>query len=180
MAQRYLAAPRSLPSVRRASVAATVSVLAISSIALIAGCGGGDGEELTREELIAQGDEICKQGRQQFVELQKDPPQSAAESAELTRQLIEITEEEIDDLRDLNAPAESQQALEEYLEAREAGLEILETGLQAAEDEDATAYAEAQAQIARSQVDRARLAERVGFKECSRPLSDADQSASGA
>jgi hypothetical protein len=166
--------------VPRPSIPAAGVVVAVWSIAVLAGC-GGDGDELTEEEFLTQGDEICKEGRQQFAELQKDPPQSAAESAELTRQLIEITEAEIDDLRDLNAPAESQEALDRYLEAREAGLEILERGLQAAEDEDATAYAEAQAQIARSQVDRARLAERVGFEECSRPLSgDEGQSGSGA
>jgi hypothetical protein len=179
MIQRYTAAPRSLPSVRRPRLPAPLTV-ALFSIALLAGCGGGDGEELTEEEFLTQGDEICKEGRAQFAELQRDPPQSAAESAELTRQLIEITEAEIDDLRDLNAPAESQEALDDYLAAREAGLEILEKGLQAAEDEDATAYAEAQAQIARSQVDRARLAERVGFSECSQPLGDGDQSGSGA
>jgi hypothetical protein len=152
---------------RRRGVAAVTIVLA----AALAGCGGGDEDELTREELVAQGDEICKQGRQQFAELQRDPPQSAAESAELTRQLIEITEAEIDDLNDLDAPEESQDALADYLEAREQGLEILRRGLEAAEDEDAEAYAEAQAEIARSQLDRARLAERVGFDECSRPLS---------
>jgi hypothetical protein len=164
--------PRLLPP---GAVAVTAA-----SIALLAGCGGGDGEELTEEEFLTQGDEICKEGRAQFAELQKDPPQSAAESAELTRQLIEITEAEIEDLRDLNAPGDSQEALDEYLASREAGLEILERGLQAAEDEDATAYAEAQAQIARSQVDRARLAERVGFSECSQPLAGGDQSNSGA
>jgi hypothetical protein len=146
-------------------------VAAISSIALLAGCGGGDGDELTQEEFVAQGDEICREGRQQFAELQRDPPQSAAESAELTRQLIEITEEEIEGLRGLDGPPESQERLADYLEAREAGLEILRDGLEAAESEDAEAYAEAQARIARSQVDRARLAERVGFTECSRPLS---------
>jgi hypothetical protein len=159
-------------------VLAAVSVLAISSIALVAGCGGDDeGEELSMEELISQGDAICKEGREQFAELQRDPPQSAAESAELTRQLIEITEGEIDALLDLNPPEESQAALDDYIAAREEGLEILNRGLEAAENEDATAYAEAQAQIARSQVDRARFAEQVGFKECSRPLSgDSDES----
>ena len=138
----------------------------------LAGCGPfGDDEELSKAEFIAQGDEICKRGREQYLELQKDPPQSAAEAAELTRSLIEITENEIDDLRGLNAPLDSEDALEDYLDSREAGLRVLEQGLAAAEDEDSGAYAEAQAQIARQQVDRARLAEKVGFRECSRPLT---------
>ena len=138
----------------------------------LAGCGPfGDDEELSKAEFIAQGDEICKRGREQYLELQKDPPQSAAEAAELTRSLIEITENEIDDLRGLNAPLDSEDALEDYLDSRVAGLRVLEQGLAAAEDEDSDAYAEAQAQIARQQVDRVRLADRVGFSECSRPLT---------
>jgi hypothetical protein len=146
-------------------------------VALLAGCGPGCGpfggdDELTKEELIAQGDEICKQGREQYQELQQNPPKTASEAAELTRRLIEITEGEIAELRDLNAPPESQEALDDYLAAREAGLEVLRDGLAAAEDQDAQAYAEAQAKIAEGQVHRSRLAEQVGFTECSRPLTD--------
>jgi hypothetical protein len=136
-------------------------------------CGplGGD-EELTDEQYKAEGNAICERGREQYVELQKDPPQSAAAAAELTRNLIEITEDEIEDLRDLDAPLDREDALDDYLESRQAGVRILEEGLTAAEDEDAQAYAEAQAQIARGQVDRARLAEQAGLTECSRPLTD--------
>jgi hypothetical protein len=155
----------------RRAAAATLVALVLGAAAL-GGCGpfGGE-EELSRAEFISQGDQICERGRERYLELQKDPPQSAAEAAELTRSLIEITQDEIDALRDLDAPPDSEDALEDYLDSREAGLEVLEKGLAAAEDEDSEAYAEAQAQIARQQVDRARLAEKVGFSECSRPLS---------
>ena len=139
---------------------------------MLGGCGPlGDDPELTKDQYVSEGNAICKQGREKYLELQKDPPQSAAEAADLTKSLIEITEEEIDDLRDLNAPADLEPALEDYLDSREAGLRVLEKGLAAAEDEDAEAYAEAQAQIARGQVDRARLAEKAGLDECSKPLT---------
>src|SRR5215211_8545632 len=92
-----------------------VLVVAVSLIADLGPFGGGD--ELTKDELIAQGDAICKSGRQEYLDLQQDPPKSASEAAELTRRLIEITEGEISDLRDLNAPDESQDALEDYLAA---------------------------------------------------------------
>ena len=157
---------------RSLSRAAAALLIALASLGAVAGCGpfGGD-EELSEAQFVAEGDAICKRGREQYAELQKDPPQSAAEAAELTRKLIEITEDEIEDLRDLNAPIDSEDALEDYLDSREAGLRVLQQGLAAAEDEDAEAYAEAQAQIARGQVDRARLAEKVGFTECSQPLT---------
>lgn len=150
-----------------------LTALALAGCVLTAGCGpfGGGGGELTKEELIAQGDEICQRGRDQYLELQKNPPQTAQASAALTSKLIEITEAEIADLRDLDAPAASEDALNAYLEAREAGVDVLREGLAAAQDQDSQAYAEAQAKIAEGQVHRARLAEEVGFTECSRPLS---------
>jgi hypothetical protein len=155
----------------RLALLPAAATLALAAAGLAA-CGPfGDGEELSKSEFIKRGDQICREGREKYLELQKDPPQSSAEAADLTRSLIEITRNEIDELRDLDAPVESEDALEVYLESREAGLRVLEQGLEAAESEDAAAYAEAQAQIARQQVDRARLAEKVGFSECSQPLS---------
>jgi hypothetical protein len=152
----------------------TLRTVALLGCALLTGCGpfGGGGGELTKAELIAQGNEICKRGRDQYLELQQNPPQSAAATAELTHKLIEITQAEIADLRDLDAPADSEDALNAYLDAREAGVEVLKEGVAAAEAQDAQAYAEAQAKIAEGQVHRARLAEEVGFTECSRPLSE--------
>jgi hypothetical protein len=158
--------PRSIRDVALAVAGALLAGLGIAA------CGPfGDGEELSKAEFIARGDEICKEGRAKYLELQKEPPQSAAEAAELTRSLIEITEDEIDELRDLNAPPGSEDALEDYLDSRQAGLDVLEDGLAAAEDENAGKYAEAQGRVAREQVDRARLAEKVGFSECSQPLT---------
>lgn len=143
------------------------------ALLVAAGCGPfGDDDELTEDEFIAEGNAICKQGREQYLELQKDPPKSASEAAELTRSLIEITQGEVDDLRALNAPVDSEDALDDYLASREAGLEVLREGLAAAEKQDAQGYAEAQAKIARGQVDRSRLADEVGFSECSRPLTE--------
>ena len=165
--------PRSRRPLWFALVSLSVVAVAVAAGA-IAGIGpfdGEEGEELTADEVATRGDEICTEGREQFAELQRDPPQSADEAAELTRQLVEITEEEMEGLRAMNVPDGVQGALDRYLEAREQGLAILRDGLEAAEEEDAEAYADAQAEIADSQVERARLAKEVGFTECSRPLT---------
>jgi hypothetical protein len=69
----------------------------------------------------------------------------------------------------LNGPEEVRPALERYLKARQDGVAILEQGLKAAESNDAQAYAAAQAKMAAGQVDRLKLAQAVGFTECSRP-----------
>ncbi|HYU59828.1 MAG TPA: hypothetical protein VEK39_03645 [Solirubrobacterales bacterium] len=155
----------------------TLAIVAVVVVAALSGCGpfGGGDEQLTKDELIAEGDEICKRGREQYLDLQQSPPKSSSEAAALTRQLIEITEGEISDLQELNAPPESQDALDDYLASREAGLKVLHEGLEAAEHDDAQAYAEAQAKIAEGQVQRTRLADLVGFTECSRPLTESTE-----
>jgi hypothetical protein len=135
----------------------------------LAGCGGGDGT-LTKAELVSKGDAICKSAHDQFAQLQKSPPSTAAEAAALTGKLISISENELNQLRDLNVSADVKPALDRYLAAREQGIAVLKKGLAAAQNGNARAYAAAQATIAKSQVKRLRLAQAVGFRECSRPI----------
>jgi hypothetical protein len=142
---------------------------AAAVLAALAGCGSsGDGGTLSEGEFLAQGDAICKRAHDQFAELQQHPPSSADAAATLTQKLIEISESELGQIRDLNAPQEVQPALDRYLTAREDGIAILKQGLKAARNENAGAYARAQAQVAKGQVRRLKLAQAVGFKECSR------------
>jgi hypothetical protein len=141
------------------------------TVGLLAGCGGGGGGTLSKSEFIARGDAICKQAHDQYAQLQKNPPATAPEAAALTQKLIGISQSELSQLQDLNAPSEVQPALDRYLKAREQGIALLKKGLQAAENKDANGYAAAQAQIAKGQVNRLKLAQAVGFKECSRPAA---------
>jgi hypothetical protein len=70
-------------------------------------------------------------------------------------------------------PEGSAAAFDRYLEAREEAIGFLEDGLAAAQREDAAAYAQAQADVADGQVERAQLAQQVELGECSRPLAGA-------
>jgi hypothetical protein len=160
-----------MPPAARPSILAAATLLV--ALALLSGCGGG-GEEatsgpLTKAELIAEGDRICKQAREDFVNAAPPPPSSAEEAAALQRALIDESEEEVSRIRALDAPAELEPALERYLKAREQGIELLKRGLAAAEDGDARAYTAAQRQVASGQLNRLDLAQQVGFDECSRP-----------
>ncbi|HKH14778.1 MAG TPA: hypothetical protein VKA47_09000 [Solirubrobacterales bacterium] len=158
--------------------------LATLLIALLAGCGGGGtssttstgGEELSKSELIAKGDAICKDAHDRFAELQGSPPTTPEESATFTQGLIDITESEISQLRALNAPASVKPALDNYLKALDKNVAVLKQGLAAAQNSDATAYAKAQAKAVKDQVERLQLAQAVGFKECSRPAGTAPSS----
>jgi hypothetical protein len=153
----------------------------------IAGCGGGGsspsttstGEPLTKQDLIAKGDAICRQALAQFQQLQQNPPTTAEGAATLTQKLIDISETELNGLRDLAPPASLQSNLDAYLKALETNIAILKRGLKAAQQNDAAGYAKAQAQTVSAQVKRLQLARAVGFQECSRPAGTASGSSGG-
>ncbi len=147
----------------------------------VGACGGGGGSssttstaaELTKSELVAQGDAICKDAHDRFAELQGSLPTTAEETATFTKKLIDITESEVTQLRALNPPASVKPALDSYLKSLDKNVDVLKQGLKAAQQSDATAYARAQAQAVKGQVKRLQYAQAVGFKECSRPAGTA-------
>jgi hypothetical protein len=79
----------------------------------------------------------------------------------------------VSQLRALEAPSEVKPALDRYLQAMDKNVDVLKQGLKAAQQSDATAYAQAQAKVAQDQVKRLQFAQAVGFAECSRPAGTA-------
>jgi hypothetical protein len=131
-------------------------------------------EELDRQSFLARGDEICPLAHEEFAELQREPPRTASEAADLTANLVEISEQELEEIRGLGVPQELEEQLERYLAAREEGIELLREAQEAAEEDDPEAYADAQAELREGQLERTELARAVGFSECSRPLTAED------
>jgi hypothetical protein len=128
-------------------------------------------DELTVDEFISQGDEICSEAHDEFLDLQKSAPRTPSDAAELTGALIDVAEEERDAISDLREPDSLGDQVDRYLEARDRGIDVLREGLDAAEDADAGAYEARQAELASSQVDpRFEIAGEIGFKVCSKPL----------
>ena len=144
---------------------------ALFLVGAMLGLGPFKEEELLESELLVRGDEICRAAHEAFLDLQVDPPQTPNEAAALTRNLVGISEDELDRLDELEPPPALESALERYLEAREEGIELLRDGLEAAEARDPGAYDRAQAELEESQPERRRLARAVGFAVCSRPLA---------
>src|SRR3954469_11299697 len=102
--------PMLATSARRLTSAASIATLIAVGLGA---CGGGGGSsttsvaaELTKSQLIAQGDAICKDARDRFAELQASPPTTREETATFTQRLLDITESEVSRLRALNAPPE--------------------------------------------------------------------------
>jgi hypothetical protein len=158
-----------------------VTAIAALIAAGLGACGGGGGSSttaetsaaLTKSQLIAQGDAICKDARNRFAQLQGSPPTTPEETATFTQELIDITESEVSQLRALSPPPDVKPALDRYLQAMDENVDILKQGLRAAQRSDATAYAQAQAKAVQGQVKRLQYAQAVGFEECSRPAGTA-------
>lgn len=146
------------------------------AMAVAAGC-GSEPDDVTAEELAARGDEICREGRERFAEVQSKPPANAAEATDLTEQLIEVSEDVLNDLRDLRPPPELEAAYNRYLEARGRALEFFRRGRDAASAQDAQAYLAAQQGVAKSASKRQQLAEAIGFEICSNPDPGAEATA---
>jgi len=139
---------------------------ALAAAALLAGC-GDDAEQVSAEELVGRGDELCGEGRQRFEEIQGEPPANAGEALEQSEELVEVASDELSELRRLRPPEELRERYDDYLEARGRALELLEQGRDAASDRDAAGYSEAQTRLAADEGERAKLARAVGFRVCS-------------
>ena len=77
-------------------------------------------------------------------------------------------EDELAELESLQALEEREQAFDDYLAARREAIDLLEEGRDAAEENDPEGYADAQAEVAAGQVERAELAREAGLSDCSR------------
>ena len=154
----------------RSALAAAVAVLlaAIAVLAIVLDFGPFADDP---QGFAETGDEICAAAHERFERLQREPPRTPADAAALTRQLAEIAEQELDEIKGLEAPDDVADDLARYLRARERGIDLLRRGAAAAEDGATGAYDELQAELARTQPARQRLAREVGFRQCSRPLT---------
>lgn len=167
--------PESNRSNRAALLALALAALAgLTAAALIFDLGPFADDDPPSGDYLASGDEICAEAQREFVDAQRTPPRTPADAAELTSDLADVAEQEIAELRELTVPAQLRTNAERYLAAREEGVALLREGVKAAEDEDPEAYEDLQAQLERTQPARHRLARKVGFTECSRPLTPPD------
>jgi pyruvate/2-oxoglutarate dehydrogenase complex dihydrolipoamide acyltransferase (E2) component len=141
-------------------------LLAGAAVAAAIGCGGGS-DEVSAEELVQQGDEICREVADGFAEIQAQPPANAREGAEQADGLLGVAEDGQERLREMDPPEELSDPYDRYLEARDEVSDLLEQGKQAAEDQDGAAYGEAQEKAVSAAPERRRLARELGFQVCS-------------
>lgn len=148
------------------SLAVIPLVVFAGAVAVFAGCGGGS-EEVSAEQLVQKGDDVCRGVQERFAEIQTQPPASASEGAEQAGELLGVADDAQTELRDIDPPEELRDRYDGYLDARDEVSDALERGKQAAEDQDGAAYGQAQEEAGAGAPERQRLARGLGFKVCS-------------
>jgi hypothetical protein len=168
------------PAVAVLGALAVLAVIVALAALLDIGPFGNDGgsSPLSKAQFVAKGDELCKKAHDQFVELQQAPPKTSSEAAALQQKLIDISENEVIQIRTLGAPSDLEPALDRYLRARERGIKVLKEGLTAAQNNDPVAYEKSKRKSFQGQGERTRLAHGVGFTVCSSAFSGAGGSGS--
>jgi hypothetical protein len=89
-------------------------MLLIAAAVSLAGCGG---HTITKDDVIAQGDQICETAASSVRALSPPAGQSLGELARYYRQVTPIVEAEVTKLRALPRPARDRALLLEYLSA---------------------------------------------------------------
>ena len=163
-------APRTNRTGLAAGIIGVVVLLAVLAVVLDLGPFADD--ELSAAEFLSQGDEICKQAHDEFLDIQGSSPRTSDDAVAQVNALIEVAVKERDGILELDGPADLAEDVDGYIAEREKGIEILKDGLAAARDDDPAAYEEAQAQLASQQSERQDTAQKLGFNECSEPLVD--------
>jgi hypothetical protein len=126
--------------------------------------GAAGGEPLSKQQFIAQADEICKQGDKQidqearefFGELEQEPEAPELEQF-ATEVVVPNIQQQIDDLRSLSPPEGDEDEVSAILDAAQEGLDELEADPSSIDEgpDAGGAFAEAN-----------RLAQDYGLKEC--------------
>jgi hypothetical protein len=165
------------PRTNRTGLAAGIlgGVVLLVLLAILLDLGPFADDELSAAEFLAQGDEICKQAHDEFLDIQGSTPRTAADAEAQVEALIEVASEERDRILDLGAPDSLAGDVDAYVANREKGIKTLQVGLAAARDDDPIGYEESQAELASQQIKRQEVAQKLGFNECSEPLVDEDE-----
>lgn len=130
----------------------------------LAGCGGAADERLTREEWIASADAICADANRELNALAE--PTTPAELAERTSEAVEISERQLDRLRDLRPPEEAEDDYATMLDLTQEQIEAARGIVEAAESRDAAAVEELLGDVQALGGEVGVLAAEYGFEEC--------------
>jgi hypothetical protein len=135
-------------------------LLALVAALALAGCGE---DEPSKDEVIEQADEICKDAEEDIEEIQDVP---ADELGQAFEEGGERAQEAVDDLKAIEVPDEDKDIWDDFIEESEKQPEYFEDAQQAFEDGDNARVDEIAAESREAEEEAAELAEDYGMDKC--------------
>ena len=127
---------------------------------LVAGCGGG----LSKDELVAKGDAICKRVNTRMA---KEPdPKSATDLERLAKRTVAISDPAIKDMEKLEPPSELESDFENFLASLKRQRNLTEKIGEAAAEGDTAKVQQIGADAQSAQEEYRRITGKIGFKQC--------------
>ena len=127
---------------------------------LVAGCGGG----LSKDELVAKGDAICKRVNTRMA---KEPdPKTAADLERLAKRTVAISDPAIKDMEKLKPPSDLESDFENFLASLKRQRNLTEKIGEAAAAGDTAKVQKIGADAQDAQEEYRRLTGKIGFKQC--------------
>jgi len=136
----------------------------VLGIAVLAGCGGGDGKALTKQEYARKADAICAEGKKQTGALPQ--PTNLADLASSADKTIDILDNALDDLRKLEPPASEQKLVAQWLSETERLKDDLAEIRDRAKENDRAAVFEIARKAEQRNARVNELGTTLGMKEC--------------
>jgi hypothetical protein len=141
--------------------------LLVGGALLTAGCGGGDGDgdRLSRDELIAEADAICAKYQEQLDALAT--PESLEDIERLAEEGKPIVEEGVNELKALEPPEDLEDEWDELMEHNDASVALIDELSAAATSGDLARVQEIADEAQRQDEETDLLARELGLEECS-------------
>ena len=137
-----------------------LALLALIALVALAACGE---DEPSKDEVIEQADEICKDAEEDIEEIQDVP---ADELGQAFEEGGERAQEAVDDLKAIEVPDEDKDTWDDFIEESEKQPEYFEDAQQAFEDGDNARVDEIAAESREAEEEAAELAEDYGMDKC--------------
>jgi hypothetical protein len=140
-----------------------------AAIAGLASCGGSSSHSVSPQQFRSEANQVCKDSQQQFDRIQRTQPRTADQTEKQAAALADVSQQALDNLHQIEPPADLKALYNRYLAAREKDLGFIEDGRDAAASKDINAYVRATRRAAAQAPVRRQLALQLGLRFCSRP-----------
>lgn len=142
----------------------TISIVLGLVLAFAAGCGGGGGDRLSKEEFQQKANAVCKRYDAKIAALGQ--PASPADIPDFVEKGIPVIQQGIAELRALRPPADLQADYDRMLDETEKAIPAARRLADAAQKKDAAAVQKAISEGNEADQASDRIATKLGLAEC--------------